>query len=213
MLHLAPNFGLFLTAAFLLSITPGPGLLYVLARSLHGGRREGLLSCLGTFMGGLFHVVAAGLGLSAVLMTSALAFSLIKYAGAAYLIYMGIRMLVERNGDALEAADLAGQRRAGRSNALRQGIITEILNPKTALFFLAFIPQFVDPTAGTTGQFLLLGLITALFNLTSDTIVAWFAGPIGQYLKRHRQFRKRQQQVSGLILIGLGTSVAVAEQN
>jgi threonine/homoserine/homoserine lactone efflux protein len=200
------TFGLFLIGAFILSITPGPGMLYVLARSLHGGKPEGILSALGTLIGGLAHVGAAAIGLSAVLMTSALAFSVIKYAGAAYLIYLGVRMLLERH------AALQPVKRSNSPNALFQGVLTEVLNPKTALFFLAFIPQFVEPAGSTLSQFLLLGFITIVFNFTSNAIVAVFASPIGQYFKTHRKFRQRQQTFSGCTLIGLGAYVALAEQ-
>ncbi len=203
-------FSLFLTAAFLLSITPGPGILYVLARSLHGGRREGFLSSLGLLLGGLVHVVAAAVGLSTVLMTSALAFSVIKYAGAAYLIFLGVRILLSRRETDPSTLDAAP---ADSRHALTQGIITEALNPKTALFFLAFIPQFVDPASGSTLlQFLVLGLITAMLNFLADTVVAMFAGPIGQHFKANHRFQQRQQTVSGCTMIGLGAYVALAEQ-
>ncbi|WNZ24598.1 LysE family translocator [Leptolyngbya sp. NK1-12] len=206
-----PNFAafsLFLTAAFILSITPGPGMLYVLTRSLHGGRQEGLVSALGTFIGGFFHVLAAAIGLSAVLMASAVAFSVVKYAGAAYLIYLGMRMLLSRR----ELLHSINSRGSGNQRALYQGIVTEILNPKTGLFFLAFIPQFVDPSSNTLLQFLLLGLITISFNFTVDVIVAAFAGPLGSYFQSHRRFRQRQRTFSGCSMIGLGAYVALAEQ-
>lgn len=201
------SFGLFLSAAFLLSITPGPGILYVLSRSLHGGRREGILSCFGTFIGGMVHVVAAALGLSAIVMTSAIAFSIIKYAGAAYLVYLGLRMLLERQ--TVSSTDRPGTM---QTSALRQGIVTEVLNPKTALFFLAFIPQFVDPASSAVTQFLLLGTITASLNFTADLVVVSFAGPIGQAFQSHRRFRQRQQVFSGCTMIGLGAYVALADQ-
>src|SRR5437867_8208602 len=137
------HFLLFLAAAFLLAITPGPGIFYVLARSLAGGRREGVLSSLGTFVGGLFHVLAAALGISAVLAASAVAFHTVKYAGAAYLIWLGVRMIRARNSEMLVSAS-----QPAAAGALRQGILTEVLNPKTALFFLSFIPQFVAPERG-----------------------------------------------------------------
>src|SRR5437773_412522 len=132
------HFLLFLAAAFLLAITPGPGIFYVLARSLAGGRRQGILSSLGTFVGGLFHVLAAALGISAILAASAIAFHTVKYAGAAYLVWLGIRMIHARNAQMAVSAS-----QAPMAGAFRQGILTEALNPKTALFFLSFIPQFV----------------------------------------------------------------------
>src|SRR5712691_9399323 len=131
------GFLLFLAAALLLAITPGPGIFYVLARSLAGGRREGVLSSFGTFVGGLFHVLAAALGISAILAASAVAFHTVKYAGAAYLVWLGIRMIRTRNAEMAVSAEKPSQ------GAFRQGIFTEVLNPKTALFFLSFIPQFI----------------------------------------------------------------------
>lgn len=213
--------GLFLTAAFILSITPGPGILYTLARSLHGGKAEGISSALGLFVGGLFHVVAAAVGLSSLLMTSALAFTVVKYVGAAYLIYLGLRTLLSSdtlsiNPDALDANPALNHSRQGarQGSAFYQGIITEILNPKTALFFLAFIPQFVQAEQGhILLQFLVFGLITNLFNFGADFTVATLAGLIGQRLKTSYRFRKGQRVASGCTLIGLGAYVAVADQN
>src|SRR6267142_2464627 len=135
----AHKFVLFLVAAFVLAITPGAGIFYVLARTLAGGRREGVESSLGTFVGGLFHVMAAALGVSAILAASAVAFHTVKYAGAAYLVWLGIRMIQSRNEAMAVSASQPSQ------GAFRQGILTEVLNPKTALFFLSFIPQFIAP--------------------------------------------------------------------
>src|SRR5712664_2975084 len=136
------HFLLFLGAAVVLAITPGPGIFYVLARTLAGGRREGIHSALGTFVGGLFHVFAAALGVSAILAASAVAFHTVKYAGAAYLVWLGIRMIRTRNAEMAVSASQPSQ------GAFRQGILTEVLNPKTALFFLSFIPQFISPQLG-----------------------------------------------------------------
>src|SRR6202790_2792513 len=130
---------LFLAAALVLAITPGPGIFYVLARTLAGGRREGIHSSLGTFIGGLFHVFAAALGVSAILAASAVAFHTVKYAGVAYLVWLGIRMIRTRNDELAMSAATPSR------GAFRQGILTEALNPKTALFFLSFIPQFIAP--------------------------------------------------------------------
>jgi len=128
----------FFVAALILAATPGPGIFYVLARTLGGGRREGILSSLGTFAGGMFHVFAAALGISAILAASAAAFHTVKYAGAAYLMWLGIRMIRTRNGE------LPVETFAPARGAFGQGIVTEVLNPKTALFFLSFIPQFIS---------------------------------------------------------------------
>src|SRR5216683_2915161 len=137
------HFLLFLGAAVVLAITPGPGIFYVLARTLAGGRREGIHSALGTFFGGLFHVFAAELGVSAILAASAVAFHTVKYAGAAYLVWLGIRMIRTRNAEMTVSAS-----QPAAAGAFRQGILTEVLNPKTALFFLSFIPQFITPERG-----------------------------------------------------------------
>jgi len=201
------RFSLFFAAAVLLAITPGPGIFYVLARSLAGGRREGVLSSLGTFVGGFVHVVAAALGISAVLAASALAFSIVKFAGAAYLIYLGIRMIGSRNAEPQIESDGA------RGNAFPQGIVTEVLNPKTALFFLSFIPQFIAPAQGHVfGQFLLLGGVSVALNTTADLLVAFYAGPLGRRLKESVRFRRRQRTASGLAMICLGAWVAIGDQ-
>lgn len=161
------RFALFLSAALLLALTPGPGILYVLGRTLNGGRREGVLSSLGTFVGGSVHVVAAALGLSAILATSSTAFQLVRYAGAAYLIYLGITMICHRD----LKLELQAEARRSHQHVL-QGITTEVLNPKTALFFLSFIPQFVSTASGhVTLQFLLLGTISVALNTAVDLIV------------------------------------------
>ncbi len=142
------RFALFMSSALVLALTPGPGMLYVMGRTLHGGRREGVLSSLGTFVGGSVHVVAAALGLSVILATSAIAFEVVRYAGAAYLIYLGIAMIRDRNLE-LELRLESGKAR----ERVLQGITTEALNPKTALFFLSFIPQFVSPAGGHVTQY------------------------------------------------------------
>lgn len=201
----ATSFGVFLTAAIVLAITPGPGIFYVLARSLKGGRREGIASSLGTALGGLAHVLAAALGLSAVLATSALAFTLVKYIGAAYLIYLGVRTLL--SGD--EHDPVASLAETSTRRAFYQGITTEVFNPKTALFFLAFIPQFVNPAGAVVLQFILLGSISVLLNTSADVVVALLAGPIGQRLRSSARLRRRQRIATGSALIGLGAYVAV----
>jgi threonine/homoserine/homoserine lactone efflux protein len=198
---------LFLSAALVLALTPGPGMLYVLGRTLHGGRRKGVLSALGTLVGGSAHVVAAALGLSAVLATSAVAFAIVRYAGAAYLIYLGVGMLRSRNMK-VEVADEAGT----SHGHFLQGITTEVLNPKTALFFLSFIPQFVAPARGhLISQFLLLGAISVGLNTAADLIVVVLAGTIAHKLKGNPKFSRRQRTASGVGMIGLGAYVAVSK--
>jgi threonine/homoserine/homoserine lactone efflux protein len=203
------RFSLFLGAATLLAIAPGPGMLYVLARTLAGGRREGVLSCLGTFLGGLVHVLAAATGLSIVLATSAMAFALVKYAGAAYLIYLGGRMIISARKDQNAEFQVPAGRRP--SNPFWQGIATEVLNPKTAIFFLAFIPQFVSRAGGVFGQFLLLGTISVALNTGCDLIVTFAAAPLGARLRSCPVLRRRQRTATGLTLIGLGAFVAVSD--
>ncbi len=197
----------FLTAAIILAITPGPGVLYVLTRTIKGGQSEGIASTLGTAIGGLFHIIVATFGLSALLATSAVAFSILKYAGAAYLIYLGMRTLM--SDDTIET--VSGIEQAKQHAALRQGIITELLNPKTALFFLAFIPQFINPAGSVALQFILLGSIVVLLNSTVDLVVVLLAGPFGKYLTESAKLRQGQRLFSGFVLIALGSYVAVAD--
>ena len=200
---------LFLTAALVLAIAPGPGMLYVLARSLAGGRREGVLSSLGTFVGGMVHVLAAAAGVSLILARSAVAFAAVKYAGAAYLCFLGFRMILDarRDPDSIPVE-------AGRStrNPFWQGIATEVLNPKTALFFLSFIPQFVNRDLGHVfWQFVILGSISVGLNTSADLAVTFFAGPLGERIRSSARFRRTQRTATGAIMIGLGTYLALSK--
>ncbi len=171
---------LFLTAALLLAVAPGPGMLYVLARSLAGGKREGVLSAFGTFLGGMVHVFAAALGVSIILARSAAAFATVKYAGAAYLCFLGVRMILDARRDKTDADSIPHSTKPAR-NPLWQGVATEVLNPKTALFFLSFIPQFVVRNNGHVFlQFVALGTISVVMNTTADLIVIALAGPLGE---------------------------------
>jgi len=198
-------FILFLGAATLLAITPGPGIFYVLTRTLAGGRKEGVLSSLGTLVGGMIHVVAAGAGLSAVLAASATAFAVVKYAGAAYLVWIGVSMIRSRNEEYTAEA-------APKGHAFRQGILTEALNPKTALFFLSFIPQFVNLHGGhVTAQFLMLGAISVTLNTSADLVVVFSASTLASRLQSSAGFRRRQRATSGAAMIGLGAYVALSE--
>ena len=200
---------LFLTAALVLAIAPGPGLLYVLARSLAGGKREGVLSAFGTFLGGMVHVFAAALGVSIILAKSAAAFAVVKYVGAAYLCFLGVRMILDarKNGAEMDANLVKPVR-----NPLWQGVATEVLNPKTALFFLSFIPQFVVRGNGHVFlQFITLGTISVVLNTTADLIVIALAGPLGEKIRSSAVFRRRQRTVTGAIMIGLGTYLATSE--
>jgi len=202
---------IFLTAALLLAIAPGPGMLYVLARSLAGGRREGVLSAFGTFLGGMVHVFAAALGLSIILARSAVAFAAVKYLGAAYLCFLGVRMILEARRDNADPGAMLSTIQPQR-NPLWQGVATEVLNPKTALFFLSFIPQFVSHTGGHIFlQFVTLGTISVVLNTTADLIVIAMAGPLGVRIRSSAVFRRRQRTVTGAIMIGLGTYLATSD--
>jgi threonine/homoserine/homoserine lactone efflux protein len=205
------RFFLFFTAAVLLAVAPGPGMLYVLARSLAGGKREGVLSAFGTFLGGMAHVLAAALGVSIILAKSAIAFATVKYVGAAYLCFLGIRMILDARRDGTDPEALSRQLRPVR-NPLWQGVATEVLNPKTALFFLSFIPQFVNRSSGHVFlQFVTLGTISVVMNTTADLIVIALAGPLGERIRSSAVFRRRQRTVTGAIMIGLGTYLATSE--
>jgi threonine/homoserine/homoserine lactone efflux protein len=200
----------FLGAATLFAIIPGPGILYVLARSLRGGRADGVRSVLGNGIGALAHVVAASVGLSALLVASATAFTVVKLLGAGYLIYLGLRALLAR--DELRVEALAEPRRPGRS-VVGQGILSEVLNPKTALFFLAFLPHFVHPdTAPAPLVLALLGVIAVAMAMVVDLLVAVFAGSLGARLTHNPRWRTRQRLASGLTMIGLGGALALAER-
>jgi len=205
---------LFLTAALLLAIAPGPGMLYVLARSLAGGKREGVLSAIGTFFGGMVHVLAAAFGVSVILAKSAAAFATVKYAGAAYLCLLGVRMILEARKDRTDELPEATAPRTGTParNPLWQGVATEVLNPKTALFFLSFIPQFVNRGSGHVfAQFVALGTLSVAMNTTADLLVIALASPLGKRIRSSATFRRRQRTATGAIMIGLGTYLAVSD--
>jgi threonine/homoserine/homoserine lactone efflux protein len=200
-------FFLFFTAAILLAMTPGPGMFYVLSRSLAGGQKEGLLSAAGTFAGGLVHVIAAAVGVSAVLATSSVAFRGLKYAGAIYLVLLGIKVVRSRN---LPLAELSANLNPKRT--LRQGVLTEVLNPKTALFFLSFIPQFINPSKGTVMlQFLFLGTVSVSLNTIADLVVVTLAAPIGARLRSSLRFGRNQRVFSGIAMMGLGAYLALGD--
>ena len=182
-------------------------MLYVLARSLAGGRDEGLRSSVGTGIGGLAHVAAAAAGLSAIIATSATAFSVVKYLGAAYLIWLGCQALLSRDHAGLGSTTT--RQPTVSSNALRQGALTEVLNPKTALFFLTFLPQFCQPENGAVAlQVLVLGVVSVMLNTLVDFVVAFGAGRISERLRQRPKLWRRQQQTTGGILVGLGVYAA-----
>ena len=205
------DFLLFLAAALAIALTPGPGLLYVAARTLAAGRAEGLASTLGLTLGGLVHVLAGGLGVSALLVASAEAFTLFKVLGALYLVWLGIRTF--RGSDLPDLAGGAERPRGNARKAFRDGILVETLNPKTAAFFLAFIPQFVDPAAGPVfWQFVLLGTISVLLNGAADLAMILGADRLGRLFVRRPRTYRRVRQGSGLAYCGLGISLALARR-
>jgi threonine/homoserine/homoserine lactone efflux protein len=199
---------LFLLAAVIIAIIPGPGIFYVTARTLSGGRKAGIASTFGTALGGLVHVIAGGLGVSAIILASAQLFTVLKLVGALYLIWLGIRTFREAGNLPLERTNPDGAQRA-----FQEGVVVEALNPKTAAFFLAFIPQFLDPTAGHPAfQFMALGLISVTLNTFADVIVVVVASAARAHLVRRPTFVQRLRQGSGLFMAGLGLSLVLARR-
>jgi threonine/homoserine/homoserine lactone efflux protein len=201
------SLALFLVAALALLLVPGPAVIYVVARSIQQGRRAGLASVLGIHVGTLVHIAAATVGLSALIVSSAVAFTAVKIAGAVYLIGLGLWTLFSRRPETEVA--LGGERNLRR--AFAQGIVVNVLNPKTALFFLAFLPQFVDPDASHPAvQIAVLGVLFALLGLVTDSLWAIAAGTAGGVLERSRRFVRTQRYVTGTVYVGLGVATALA---
>lgn len=201
------NFAIFLAAALLIAVTPGPGIFYVAARTLAAGRAEGLASSFGTGVGGLVHVLAGAVGVSALVMASAEAFTALKLAGAVYLVWLGIKTWREAR-----VAEQSETESTGARSAFREGILVEALNPKTAAFFLAFIPQFVDPSANVAQQFVILGLISVALNTAVDVVVAYWAAKARAGLAERPSTIVRMRQASGAVLCALGASLALARR-
>ena len=198
--------GLFVVAALLLLITPGPAVRYNVTRSMDQGRRAGLVSMLGVHVGTLVHVAAAAAGLSALLMASAMAFSVVKYLGAAYLVYLGVRRLLDRSVMTAARPPAVRLRRA-----FLDGVVVNLLNPKTALFFLAFLPQFADVSRGRVGtQILVLGLVFVALGLVTDGLYALGAGTAARWLRGSPRFLASERWISGSMYIGLGVAAAFA---
>ena len=208
------QFALFFAAALLLAVTPGPGIFYVAARSLAGGRAEGVASSFGTGLGGMVHVLAGSVGVSALVLASAELFTTLKLLGAAYLAWLGLRTILVARKDALAAA--AGQAGAppiGLRRAFREGVAVEALNPKTAVFFLAFVPQFIDPaTGGAALQFMVLGLISVVLNTLADVAVAFAAGGLRAGAARRPGLVRRLREVSGAAMIALGLGLLLVRR-
>ena len=196
------------TAAILLAI-PGPAVLYIVGRSIGQGRNAGLVSALGIGVGTLIHTAAAAVGLSALLVSSATAFSVVKYLGAAYLVYLGVQRL--RTKESLAAASDTTAPRVTLARVFSQGIVVNVLNPKTALFFFAFLPQFIDSARGHVAtQILSLGVLFAAMGTTSDSLWALFSGSVAGWLRDNQRWMRNERYVSGGILISLGLATAFA---
>jgi len=197
----------FFIAALVLAVTPGPGIAYVVARTAAGGRAEGLASCVGTALGGMLHVGAAALGLSVLLAQSAMAFSVVKYIGAAYLVYLGIRLLLSKSALAPVQARPTGVRRA-----LMEGIVVEALNVKTALFFLAFLPQFLFGGSSVVVQLIVMGTVCVVLNTLVDVMAVLGAACLLMSKASERQRARWLNTTSGVTLVGLGLYVAASKR-
>jgi len=204
------SFTAFLLAAAVLAITPGPGIAYVVARTVAGGRTEGLASCVGTAIGGLVHVLAAAAGLSLIIAQSATAFSVIKYLGATYLVYLGIRILRSKPQDLAESEALSA---LGAKQAFRDGMVVEALNVKTAMFFLAFLPQFVNGAELILPQVMLLGSICVLLNTLADVLAVFAADRLLDTGIAHPARARLMLSVSGITMIGLGVLLALTRRH
>jgi threonine/homoserine/homoserine lactone efflux protein len=201
---------LYFAAAAVLAIMPGPGLFYVAARALAGGRGEGIASSVGTGLGGMVHVVAGSLGVSAIVLASAELFAALKLAGAAYLVWLGVRTFHSARRDAHFGSDAPA---IGPHRAFREGIVVEVMNPKTAAFFLAFIPQFVDVSAGYVAlQFVLLGLTSVVLNTFADIIVAVAASRVRELSVARPAVIQRLRKGAGASMVALGIGLALAKR-
>ena len=201
------NFWLFALTGFLLNLTPGNDMLYVIARSSGGRTKAGIISALGIGAGCLVHILAAVAGLSALIAQSALAFNIIKYAGAAYLIYLGLRSLLKKNKVFVAPGKVQS---LPYKRIFWQGVLTNVLNPKVALFFLAFLPQFIDLHRGNTGlQILFLGTWFDVVGTIVNILVALLFGRLSGWLSRSSKFVQWQERITGMILIGIGIKVAL----
>ena len=204
------TYAVFVVTCLALLAIPGPAVLYIVSRSIDQGRTAGLLSALGVTTGTLVHIAAAAIGLSSLVLASTVAFGVVRYAGAAYLVFLGVRRLLTRDADTLV------EERAPRSlrRLYTQGVIVNLLNPKTIVFIFAFLPQFVDVDAGHVGvQILLLGLTLAALGLMSDSLYAIVAGSIADRLRGSRAVARFERWFGGGILVGLGLAAALVAPN
>lgn len=205
---------LYFAAAFLLAVTPGPGIFYVAARTLAGGRAEGVASSCGTGLGGMVHVLAGSLGVSAIVLASAELFTALKLIGAAYLIWLGFRTFQAARREAATVLDSgAAAPPVGPRRAFREGVLVEALNPKTAAFFLAFVPQFVDPAEGHVAlQFVALGFVSVALNTLADIVVAFAAGGVREGATARPALIRRLREASAGAMIALGIGLALAKR-
>ncbi|OLN22417.1 lysine transporter LysE [Domibacillus antri] len=199
----------FIIVVLTLFLIPGPAVMLTLAQSVSGGRRNGIFTGLGIAVGDLIHTLALVLGLSAVLMTSAHAFEIIKYLGAAYLFYLGVRAFIEKSA----AFTVPSVHRVSARRSFQQAVLTEVLNPKTALFFLTFLPQFVRPdNVSVVIQLLILGLTFVGLSIAYTTLIAFLAGLVSQWLSRNKTIARWQGKVGGVVYLGLGINLALQHQ-
>lgn len=209
MVHL-PNLPVFLLAALILLLTPGPAVLYIITRSVDQGRLAGFVSVLSIETGNFVHVLAATLGLSAILMSSALAFTIVKYLGAAYLIFLGVRRFLTRD----QSREITHVQHQSLRRIYSQGVLVATLNPKTALFFLAFLPQFVDPAAESVSlQLLTLGGLFVMMAIVTDSMYSLLASTAGGWLKKKRSVLGAQRYIVGSVYIGLGVTAALSHKS
>jgi threonine/homoserine/homoserine lactone efflux protein len=203
------NLALFIAASWILIITPGPDMIYVVTRGISQGKKAGIISAIGITLGILVHTVFAAFGLAIILRTSALAFLAVKFAGAVYLIYLGVKA-IKNKSDLKLNNDKA---KTGIRTIFIQGILSNVLNPKIALFFLAFLPQFVNPEHGSASvQMALLGLTFALFGIVFLVLLGYFAGRIGSWLSNHQKCTQKIRWFTGSILIALGLRLAFMQR-
>jgi len=203
------NLLLFVTASLALIVVPGPDMIFILTRGVSQGRPAGLVSAAGVCSGNLVHTAFATVGLSAILAQSAVAFSMVKYAGAAYLVYLGVRTILDKEG----FASPGHAERTRLATVFRQGLLSNILNPKVALFFLAFLPQFADPAAGSVGlQMLGFGVAFTIMGLAVLSVVALCSGALGVWLRSRPSFAGALRWLTGSVLVGLGLRLAVPER-
>jgi threonine/homoserine/homoserine lactone efflux protein len=207
----ASTFALFVAAALVLLLVPGPAVIYVVARSVEGGRLTGLVSVLGVELGTLLHVVFAAAGLSAIVVSSAAAFSVVKWLGAAYLIWLGLKSILGRDGGDEETPSGGG---GNRFRVFSQSVLVQVLNPKVALFFLAFLPQFVDPSRGAAWiQIVVLGATLAILGLFTDGLYALLGDTAGEWVRKQSvgaRLRRAGRYVTGGVYIALGAVAAVS---